>query len=140
MENYQFAIRHLGRHDPNQGTSLLILSGWSRTITIATDLEAPGRPGAEQTGNGEILLRWEPVPDAAQYRLRLWTVDRWEELDGEDEGGVSVATSGTTATVSGLPADYHWYIFEVRALGPNGVQQSAWSPNIAVFNQHRQDG
>ena len=140
LESYEFAIRHLGRHVPNQGTSLLILSGWSRTITIATDLETPGRPGAEQTGNGEILLSWEPVPDAAQYRLRLWTVDRWEELDGEDDGGVSVATSGTTATVSGLPADYHWYIFEVRALGPNGVQQSAWSPNIAVFNQHRQGG
>ena len=137
---YEFAIRHLGRHDPPQGTSILILSGWSRTITITTDLEAPGRPEAEQTGSGQMLVSWDPVEDATQYRLRLWTVDQWTELDGEDDGGVSVTTSGTTATVSGLPGGYYWYIFEVQALGPNGVQQSGWSPNIAVFNQHRPGG
>ena len=140
QREYEFAIRHLGRHDPPRGTSRLILSGWSRTITITTDLEAPGRPEAAQTGSGQMLVSWDPVEDATQYRLRLWTVDRWEELDGEDDGGVSVQTSGTTATVSGLPSGYYWYIFEVRALGPNGVQQSAWSPNIAVFNQHRPGG
>ena len=137
QREYEFAIRHLGRHVPNNGTSFLILSAWSRTIRITTDLEAPGRPEAAQTGGGQMLVSWNPVADATQYRLRLWTVDQWAELDGEDDGGVSVQTSGTTATVSGLPGDYYWYIFEVRALGPNGVQQSAWSPNIAVFNQHR---
>ena len=140
QREYEFAIRHLGRHVPNNGTSILILSGWSRTITITTDLEAPGRPEAAQTGSGQMLVSWDPVEDATQYRLRLWTVDQWTELDGEDDGGVSVQTSGTTATVSGLPGGYYWYIFEVRALGPNGVQQSAWSPNAAVFNQHRPSG
>ena len=104
---------------------------------ITTDLETPERPDAEQTGSGQLSLSWDPVADAAQYRLRLWTEDRWEELDGEDGGAVSVTMSGTTATLSGLPGDYYWYIFEVRALGPNGVQQSVWSPNVAVFNQHR---
>ena len=140
QREYEFAIRHLGRHTPPQGTSLLVLSGWSRTITITTDLEAPGRPDAEQIGSGQMSVRWDPAEDATQYRLRLWTVDQWTELDGEDDGGVSVQTSGTTATVSGLPGGYYWYIFEVRALGPNGVQQSAWSPNVAVFNQHRPGG
>ena len=140
QREYEFAIRHLGRHDPPHGTSILILSGWSRTITITTDLEAPGRPEAAQTGSGQMSVSWDPVEDATQYRLRLWTVDQWTELDGEDDGGVSVTTSGTTATVSGLPSDYYWYIFEVQALGPNGVQQSGWSPNIAVFNQHRPGG
>ena len=137
LQNYEFAIRHIGRHVPNNGTSLLILSEWSRTITIATDLETPERPDAEQIGSGQLSLSWDPVADATQYRLRLWTVDRWEELDGEDDGAVSVTTSDTTAIVSDLPSEYYWYIFEVRALGPHGVQQSAWSPNIAVFNQHR---
>ena len=140
QREYEFAIRHLGRHDPPHGTSILVLSGWSRTISITTDLEAPGRPEAAQTGGGQVSVSWDTVADAAQYRLRLWTVDQWTELDGEDDGGVSVQTSGTTATVSGLPGGYYWYIFEVRALGPNGVQQSAWSPNIAVFNQHRPGG
>ena len=140
QREYEFAIRHLGRHVPNNGTPILVLSGWSRTISITTDLDAPGRPEAAQTGSGQMLVRWDTVADAAQYRLRLWTVDQWTELDGEDDGGVSVQTSGTTATVSGLPGGYYWYIFEVRALGPNGVQQSAWSPNIAVFNQHRPGG
>ena len=137
LQEYEFSIRHFGRTAPPRGTSLLILSEWSRTITITTDLETPERPQATQTGSGQASVSWDPVADATQYRLRLWTEDRWEELDGEDDGGVSVTMSGTTATVSGLPGDYYWYIFEVQALGPNGVQQSGWSPNIAVFNQHR---
>ena len=133
-------VRHTasGKARPPYGTSILILSEWSRTITITTDLETPERPEATQNASGQASVSWDPVADATQYRLRLWTEDRWEELDGEDDGGVSVTMSGTTATVSGLPGDYHWYIFEVQALGPNGVQQSGWSPNIAVFNQHRQ--
>ena len=77
---------------------------------------------------------------ATQYRLRLWTVDQWAELDGEDDDEVSITKSGTTATVSGLPGDHYCYIFEVQALGPNGVQQSGWSPNVAVFNQHHPGG
>ena len=136
LQNYEFAIRHLGRHVPPYGTSILILSEWSRTITITTDLETPERPEATQTGSGQVAVSWDPVADATQYRLRLWTVNRWEELDGEDDDGVSVTTYDTTAIVSDLPSEYYWYIFEVRALGPHGVQQSAWSPNIAVFNQH----
>ena len=140
LQEYKFSIRHLGRHVPNSGTSLLILSAWSRTITITTDLATPARPEATQTDDNQVSVNWQPVADATQYRLRLWTVNRWEELDGEDDGGVSVTMSGTTAIVSGLPVDYHWYIFEVQALGPNGVQQSGWSPNIAVFNQHRPGG
>ena len=138
LQKYEFAIRHLGRHVPPYGTSILILSEWSRTITITTELETPERPEATQNASGQASVSWDPVADATQYRLRLWTEDRWEELDGEDDGGVSVTMSGTTATVSGLPGDYYWYIFEVQALGPNGVQQSGWSPSIAVFNQHRQ--
>ena len=137
LQEYEFSIRHFGRTAPPRGTSLLILSEWSRTITITTDLETPERPEARQNASGQASVSWDPVADATQYRLRLWTEDRWEELDGEDDGAVSVTMSGTTATVSGLPGDYYWYIFEVQALGPNGVQQSGWSPNIAVFNQHR---
>ena len=48
--------------------------------------------------------------------------------------------SGAAAVVSGLPAEYYWYIFEVKALGQYGVQQSGWSPNVAVFNQYRSGG
>ena len=140
QREYEFAIRHLGRHVPTYGTSILILSQWSRTITIATDLETPGRPDAAQTGSGQVSVTWEPVADAAQYRLRLWTVDQWAELDGENHGGVSVTMSGTTATVSSLPGDYYWYILEVQALGPHGIQQSTWSHNVAVFNKHHPGG
>ena len=140
QREYEFAIRHLGRTVHPYESSILIVSQWSRTISITTDLATPGRPEATQTGSGQVSVSWEPVADAAQYRLRLWTVDQWTELDGEDDGGVSVTMSGTTAIVSGLPADHYWHIFEVRALGPNGVQQSGWSHNVAVFNQHHQGG
>ena len=140
QREYEFVIRHLGRTVHPYASSILILSQWSRTITITTDLATPGRPEATQTGDGRVSVNWRPVTDATQYRLRLWTVDRWEELDGQDDGGVSVTMSGTTAIVSGLPSDYYWYIFEVQALGPHGVQQSGWSHNVAVFNQHRPGG
>ena len=140
LQKYEFAIRHLGRHVHPYASSILILSEWSRTISITTDLETPGRPEAAQTGSAQVSVSWDPVADATQYRLRIWTVDQWAELDGEDDGGVSVTTSGTTVTVSGLPSDYYWYIFEVQALGPHGIQQSGWSPNAAVFNQHRPGG
>ena len=135
---YEFSIRHLGRTVPLYAPSMLTLSEWSRTISITTDLETPERPAATQTGSEQVLVSWSPVADANQYRLRVWMEDRWEELDGE--GDVTITKSGTTATVSGLPSDYYWYIFEVQAMGPNGVQQSAWSPNVAVFNQQRQGG
>ena len=131
LQEYEFAIRHLGRHVPTRGTSILILSEWSQTITIATDLETPGRPDAEQIGSGHVSVNWAPVADAAQYRLRLWTVNRWEELDGQDDDGVSVTTSGTTAIVSGLPSEYYWYTFEVRALGPPR------RPAVRLVTQHR---
>ena len=134
---YSFAVRHLGQVDWG-GTPRFYLSRWSHAVDIPVSLDRPNRPEAAQTASGQVSVSWDPVAGAAQYRLRLWTVDRWKELDGEDDGTVSVTMSGTTATVSGLPGDYYWYIFEVQALGPNGVQQSAWSPNVAVFNQHRQ--
>ena len=44
LQKYEFSIRHLGRHIPPYGTSILILSEWSRTISITTDLETPERP------------------------------------------------------------------------------------------------
>ena len=137
MPEYRFAVRHLGYLQYRGGQRELALSPWSWEISIGTTLETPSRPEATQTASGQVSLSWNAVEDATQYRLRLWADDRWEELDGVDDGGVSVAMSGTTATVAGLPAGYHWYIFEVKALGPHGVKQSDWSPNIAVFNQHR---
>ena len=138
MPEYRFAVRHLGYMQDRGGQRELALSLWSWEISIDTVLETPSRPEATQTARGQVSLNWNAVEDATQYRLRLWADDRWEELDGEDDGGVSVAMSGTTATVAGRPAGYHWYIFEAKALGIHGVKQSDWSPNIAVFNQRHQ--
>ena len=138
QSEYEFSIRHLGRITHPYSSTFLIMSDWSRTITITTELETLEQPEATLTGNAQVSVNWKPVADATQYRLRLWTVDRWEELDGEGDGSVTVTMSDTTANVSGLPSDYYWYIFQVRALGPNSIQQSAWSPNVAVFNQHHQ--
>ena len=136
---YSFAVRHLGQVDWG-GTPRFYISRWSYAADIPISLDRPNRPEAAQVGIGQVSVNWDPVSDATEYRLSLWTRDRWEELDDKDDGGVSITMSGTTATVSDLPSEYFWYIFEVKALGPNCVQQSAWSPNIAVFNQHRQGG
>ena len=136
MPEYRFAVRHLGYLQDRGGQRELALSPWSWEISIETVLDTPGRPEATQTASVQVSLSWNAIEDATQYRLRLWADDQWEELDGQDDGEVSVSMSGATATVSGLPAGYHWYIFEVKALGAHGVKQSGWSPNIAVFNQH----
>ena len=140
LAEYQFSVRHFGSNRHDYASSTLLLSPWSRTLTITTGLQRPGRPEATQSASGQVSLTWDAVEQAARYRLRLWMEDRWVELDGDHGTGVSVAMSGTTAVVSGLPDDYYWYIFEVKALGQYGVQQSGWSPNVAVFNQRRSGG
>ena len=70
LQEYEFSIRHFGRTAPPRGTSLLILSEWSRTITITTD---PGHPRTarsdaerQRTGLGQLGPggRRDPVPAA----------------------------------------------------------------------------
>ena len=63
--------------------------------------------------------------------MRVWQVDRYTELSADvTVNGISITFNGSSATVSGLPTDYEWYFFEVRAVNDAGA--SGWSPNNAI--------
>ena len=69
---YQFSVRHFGSNRYDYASSTLLLSPWSRTLSITTGLQRPGRPQAAQTASGQVSLSWDEVEQAARYRLRLW--------------------------------------------------------------------
>ncbi|MCE2501347.1 MAG: fibronectin type III domain-containing protein [Dehalococcoidia bacterium] len=93
--------------------------------------ERPERPSGRSTGSGAVSLEWAEARYAQSYEARFWMVDIWVTLSAADEvNGISVTFDGSSAEVSGLPTDYDWYFFEVRARNVNGVSQ--WSPNNQV--------
>ena len=77
-----------------------------------------------------MSLDWKDVPTAISYEVRFWQVDAHTELSAASVNGISIAFNGSGATVSGLPTDYEWYFFEVRAVNDAGA--SGWSPNNAI--------
>ena len=133
---HRFAVRHIGAIVDEHNYGRLFVSHWSSEITISSELDTPSGLSANQTAAGQVSLDWDAVEDTDHYLLRFWMVDRWQELDGADDSGITVTMSGATAEISNLPADYYWYMFEVKALGANGIQQSGWSHHVSLFNQH----
>ena len=108
----------------------------TRTYTVTVTRAAvppatPDRPAGQLTGEGAVSLDWNDVPTATSYDVRVWQVDAHTELSADASvNGISIAFNGSGATVSGLPTDYEWYFFEVRAVNDAGA--SGWSPNNAI--------
>ena len=99
--------------------------------TAATVPDAPDIPSGRLTGVGSVALDWNDVPTAVSYDVMLWQVDAYVQLSADAPvNGISITFDGSGATASGLPADYEWYYFVVRAV--NGAGASDWSPNNAV--------
>ena len=100
-------------------------------IRAAVPPATPDRPAGQLTGEGTVSLDWNDVPTAISYDVRFWQVDAHTELSADASvNGISIAFNGSGATVSGLPTDYEWYFFEVRAVNDAGA--SGWSPNNAI--------
>ena len=108
----------------------------TRTYTVTVTRAAvppatPDRPAGQSTGEGAVSLDWNDVPTATSYDVRFWQVDAHTELSADASvNGISIAFNGSGATVRGLPTDYEWYFFEVRAVNDAGA--SGWSPNNAI--------
>ena len=91
----------------------------------------PVRPTGQSTGEGTVSLDWNDVPPATSYDVRYWQVDAYTELSADaGVNGISIAFNGSGATMRGLPTDYEWYYFEVRAVNDAGA--SGWSLNNAI--------
>ena len=104
------------------------------TVTVtraAVPPATPDRPAGQSTGEGAVSLDWNDVPTATSYDVRVWQVDAYTELSADASvNGISIAFNGSEATVGGLPTDYEWYFFEVRAVNDAGA--SGWSPYNAI--------
>ena len=78
-----------------------------------------------------MSLDWNDVPTATSYIVTVWLDDGWTDLSVDASvQGVSIAFNGSSATVSGLPTDYEWYYFVVRAVNAGGI--SDWSDYNAI--------
>ena len=85
---------------------------------------APDRPSLQLIASRTVALDWNDVSGAQSYEIEFYLdVQRdWVLLSpNAPVGGVSVSFEGSSATVSNLPADHHWYFFRVRARNSAGA-------------------
>ncbi len=131
----------------------------TEAVAVAVPLAGPTAPQllatppdlqGVQTGTGALQLRWDAVAAAAAYEVRLWQAwtdpatqrqhTRWVTLaatgatrlqTGPDtHASLTLALTGTLATVAGWPAGYAPWRLAVRATGAAGI--SAWSDSLDV--------
>ncbi len=74
---------------------------------------------AAVVGDDAIELRWDPVPGAVRYKLRVWwdPLDFWQDLGGDD---ITAAPYLHTGLVPGRE-----YLYTIQAIGASG-EKSAW--------------
>ncbi len=73
---------------------------------------------------GAIELRWDPVPGAVRYKLRVWwdSLPHWQPLEGDDITAAPYTHTGLTAG-----RKYYFTIQSVNAAG----QTSDWQQDFA---------
>ena len=96
------------------------------STAVASRLTSPLTPPALTAAAvaGAIELRWDPVPGAVRYKLKVW----WDPLpDWEPIGGDGTAAAAYTHT--GLTAGRKYY-YTIRAVDAAG-QKSDWQQEFA---------
>ena len=105
---------------------------YSVTVTRAAPLAAPGRPTGVVPEPGTVTLGWEDVDGATGYQVGLWSQPNLVPLPSDDMPGVAVQMDGSSARLTGLPAEWSHYWLKVRA--SNGGGASGWSDWLALEN------
>ena len=103
----------------------------SRAAPAAPD--APDQPTGEVLEPGKVTLDWEDVDGATGYQVGLWSQPNLLPLPSDDMPGVTVRMNGSSARLSGLPAEWSHYWLRVRASNDGGT--SGWSDWLTLENQ-----
>ena len=94
--------------------------------------DAPHQPTGEVLEPGKVTLDWEDVDGATGYQVGLWSQPNLVPLLSDDMPGVTVRMNGSSARLSGLPAEWSHYWLRVRASNDGGT--SGWSDWLALEN------
>ena len=95
--------------------------------------DAPDQPTGEVLEPGKVTLDWEDVDGATGYQVGLWSQPNLLPLPSDDMPGVTVRMNGSSARLSGLPAEWSHYWLRVRASNDGGT--SGWSDWLTLENQ-----
>ena len=79
-----------------------------------------------------MTLDWDDVDGATCYQVGLYSQSNLLPLPSADMPGVTVQINGSSARLSGLPAEWSHYWLRVRA--SNGYGASGWSDWLALEN------
>ena len=94
--------------------------------------DAPDQPTGEVLEPGKVTLDWEDVDGATGYQVGLWWQPNLVPLPSADMPGVTVRMNGSSARLSGLPAEWSHYWLRVRASNDGGT--SGWSDWLTLEN------
>ena len=106
---------------------------YSVTVTRAAPLAAPGRPTGVVPEPGKVTLDWDDVDGATGYQVGLWSQPNLVLVPSDAMPGVTVQMNGSSATLTGLPAEWSHYWLRVRASNDGGA--SGWSDWLTLENQ-----
>ena len=95
--------------------------------------DAPDQPTGEVLEPGKVTLDWEDVDGATGYQVGLWSQPNLVPLPSDDMPGVTVQMNGSSARLSGLPAEWSHYWLKIRASNDGGT--SGWSDWLTLENQ-----
>ena len=95
--------------------------------------DAPDQPTGEVPEPGKVTLDWEDVDGATGYQVGLWSQPNLVPLPSDDMPGVTVQMNGSSARLSGLPAEWSHYWLKIRASNDGGT--SGWSDWLTLENQ-----
>ena len=95
--------------------------------------DAPDQPTGEVLEPGTVTLDWEDVDGATGYQVGLWSQPNLVPLPSDDMPGVTVQMNGSSARLTGLPAEWSHYWLKIRASNDGGT--SGWSDWLTLENQ-----
>ncbi len=94
--------------------------------------DAPDKPTGEVLEPGKVTLDWEGVDGATGYQVGLWSQPNLVPLPSSDMPGVTVRMNGSSAALTGLPAEWSHYWLRIRADNDGGT--SGWSDWLTLEN------